>query len=419
VADQDGRRCGALDGAMLQELEENVNIEVKEQAGSGYAITVAKTHDEVEALRPVWEELQFHPNTDIDAFLALVKARKEVIHPYVFFLSKGTSKTLVVGRLEEIRIGFSVGYLSFKLRARCLAIMHGGVLGDQSYENCLEIISQLCKALSDESADIVFINLFPVDSPLCSLGKARPNFFMRDHFSALSQHWQIALPESYEAFLKTISKTRRADLRNYSNRLAKAYGEKLSIKCFDREDSADALITDLDTVASKTYQRGVGSGFTNTPETRSRYKLALSKGWFRAYIMYLEEKPIAFWTGSQYRGTFFLEATAFDPDYKYYRPGTVLLMKAIELSYQDKSLEAIDFGFGDADYKQIYCNRSWQEASVYIFAFTPRGAMINCVHSLAALADSLGKRILARFNYVNHIKKLWRERLASGQKKKR
>ncbi|GAF75893.1 unnamed protein product, partial [marine sediment metagenome] len=44
------------------------------------------------------------------------------------------------------------------------------------------------------------------------------------------------------------------------------------------------------------------------------------------------------------------------------------MAKMFEALCLEKNVDAIDFGFGDAQYKESFSDVSWMEASVYIFA---------------------------------------------------
>src|SRR5687768_130651 len=75
-------------------------------------VTVARTVDEVEALRPVWERLPVdNMDADIDHFLTVVRHRREVLRPHVIHVERpGRPDMLVVARLEDVPLESTVGY---------------------------------------------------------------------------------------------------------------------------------------------------------------------------------------------------------------------------------------------------------------------------------------------------------------------
>jgi hypothetical protein len=76
--------------------------------------------------------------------------------------------------------------------------------------------------------------------------------------------------------------------------------------------------------------------------------MELERGSCRAYILYIEGIPRAFWNDVAYGKTFFTGATGTDPDFSEHRLGTFLLTKAFEDLCQNDRVEQVDFGLGDA-----------------------------------------------------------------------
>jgi CelD/BcsL family acetyltransferase involved in cellulose biosynthesis len=129
--------------------------------------------------------------------------------------------------------------------------------------------------------------------------------------------------------------------------------------------------------------------------------------------LYLDNIPSSFLIGFVYNKSFILGSLGFDPEIKYYHPGMFLFMKMIEESCRDINIEAIDFGFGDADYKQKYGEECWQESNVFIFANTLRGLQLNAMKNLMAGISHSAIKILDRLKMLDLVKRKWRHRLAS------
>ncbi|RLF33910.1 MAG: hypothetical protein DRN08_05085 [Thermoplasmata archaeon] len=241
--------------------------------------------------------------------------------------------------------------------------------------------------------------------------KKMPNFLCRDHSSFKNPHWRLSLPDSFNEFYKRQSKNSRHNIRNIANRMKKTYGENFSIRCFKEKGEIDQAMRDIETIAAKTYQRGLGVGFFNTSETRRKWMLAAEHQWYRIFVLYLDGKPCAFLTGYPYNRIFFADTTAYDPDYQYYHPGMFLLMRIIEEFCNEQNIEAIDFGFGDADYKRQYSNQNWQESCVYIFAPTFKGVRLNVIGTLIVVISQIAKTALEHSGALGWIKKKWRRHL--------
>ena len=80
----------------------------------------------------------------------------------------------------------------------------------------------------------------------------------------------------------------------------------------------------------------------------------MERGWFRAYVLYLDDEPVAFWQGQAYNGVFSTGVPGFDPAYADHRVGNYVLFKLIADLCADESIETLDYGFGDAEYKRRF-----------------------------------------------------------------
>ena len=121
----------------------------------------------------------------------------------------------------------------------------------------------------------------------------------------------------------------------------------------------------------------------------------MERGWFRAYVLYLDDEPIAFWQGQAYNGVFSTGVPGFDPAYAEHRVGNYVLFKLIADLCADESIDTLDYGFGDAEYKRRFGTRSWEEQDVHLFAPTAKGFRTNAIRS-SLLTAVAGEHAAAR-----------------------
>ena len=172
---------------------------------------------------------------------------------------------------------------------------------------------------------------------------------------------------------------------------------------------------DVENVAQRSYQRGLGVGFSETPFVEARLQFEARKGWLRAYILYLDEKPCAFWIGSLRNQVFLSDFLGFDPAYAEYSPGQYLLTKALEETCggtRDGLVTRIDFGLGDASYKERLSNHCYEEAPVYIFAPRIKAVGVNALRSAAGATNRSAKYLLQAMPWLGNVKRKWRAKLA-------
>lgn len=382
-----------------------------------YTTFTARSVGEVEKIRNIWEGMQWHPDGDIDHYLAILESRAEIVRPHVIALYRNEKpEALFVGRIEDVKMDIKLGYQTLiRPKVRSLSVGMGGILGCPTALGCDLLVSELCDVLSRREADLVFLQGLRIDSFIFGAANTKSTWMSRDGSTSPNLHWRIKLPNTYDEYFNSLSKETRRRLRKESNRISKNFGASISLKCYSSADDIDVILQDQERIASKTYHRGLGVGFVDNVETRRRYELALARGLLRSYIIYVENNPVVFLQGICYGSTFYAGTTGYDPQYGYYHPGTYILTRIIEDLCQNEVIEVIDFGLGDAEYKRIYCNEHWEEASVYIFSTSMKMLMIRGARSGVMLLSRLIQNLLKKANLDGRVKTIWRNRVAHGR----
>jgi CelD/BcsL family acetyltransferase involved in cellulose biosynthesis len=112
--------------------------------------------------------------------------------------------------------------------------------------------------------------------------------------------------------------------------------------------------------------------------------------------------------------TYYSSSTAYLPELGRRGVGTYLQMRMFRDLIEDSEVDAIDFGWGDADYKARFGNESWNEQDVFIFGPSSRGVRAHAVHTLVRGGDRLARSVAGSTGMTRRVKRLWRARLASG-----
>jgi CelD/BcsL family acetyltransferase involved in cellulose biosynthesis len=113
--------------------------------------------------------------------------------------------------------------------------------------------------------------------------------------------------------------------------------------------------------------------------------------------------------------TFYGEYVGYDPEYRLLSPGMFVMLNVIETFCNGTSgdtVREVDFGFGNAEYKSALCNSSSVEASVFVFAPTLKGIRLNLIRTATRMLDQVARKTIARANWLQKIKKTWRDRLS-------
>jgi CelD/BcsL family acetyltransferase involved in cellulose biosynthesis len=374
--------------------------------------SVARGFDAVEALRARWERFSFQRvDADIDFFTTFASTSPKVVRPHVVSFQADGAEAMVVGRLEQTRLATSLGYKTlYEPEVRLLVVAHGGLTGAGSDELSRASVGELRAALRRGEADAALLPAVRTSSPLYRAAREVP-FLERQHFATAGTHWALELPESFDSFLKSRSKKTRENARVYRNRLHREFGDRITLEVLATPDEIDRIFTDLPTVARHTYQSGLGVAFADTAVRRELVGLGLDRRWFRAYVMYLDGKPIAFWPGTAYGRTFYVGTPGYDPAYAQYSIGTILLLHVVEHLCADSAVDVLDYGFGDSEYKRRFGTTSWEEADVLLFAPTSKGIRVNLARTALLAGDRLARSVLERSGLARELKRRWRRRL--------
>lgn len=403
-----GANPGSMAGIPVEPM-----AEINHSATASLEVRVARSLAEIEAIREIWSAWPTHRDSDIDFCLEFGWAREEVIRPHVIVIYRnGQPQAMLVGRLEKTRMRSKIGYVRLPgVPLRALVFSYGGLLGDCSEENCVELIHSIQNALRQGEADMAELDHLEVGSPLYMPARRSSGFATRDHAIKSGPHSVMDLPADVEELYRRFSQGLRAEVRRKKKKLLGQFGDKVEIRSYRREDELEDIIPSLEEVAKKTYQRGLGVGFQDTPEMRRRLRFCATKQWLRLYVLAIDGKPCAFWLGTLSNQVFISDYNAYDPGFRDYSVGTFLLAAVAE-DFCREGVKAIDFGFGEAEYKERFANRTQIEASVCIFAPTPKGLLLNALRTSSVMVDTFSRRLLDRTKLLPRMKKFWRSRLA-------
>ena len=387
---------------------------VSDAAEPDVKITTLRSLEELDELRDEWLSLQGESiTTDPDYYRSVLDSEAHVLGPYVLTLRRGEHlEAMLIGRVEEIALPCKVGYKTvYAPRVRSLTVVYEGYLGKIDDENAALLVEELQRALARGEGDVIFFRHLDLRNPLYQAAATRPSFLSRQHLFAHTPCWSVVLPSSREEFLGSLSKKTRSGVNRYENRLKRDYGDVVDVKVFTRLEEMDEMFAALETVASKTYQRGLGAGFRDDERQRARTALSMEHGWYRTWVLYVGETPVAFWPGEAYRGRFRSGIPGYDPAYNDYRVGTSVLIRMIADLCEDEAVTLLDFGFGDAEYKRRFANQRWDEGDVLVYAARFRPVRINLTRTALIKTTRAAMAIAKRLGVFGAMKNRWRSRL--------
>jgi hypothetical protein len=373
-------------------------------------VRVLRTLSEIDDIRNAWVRWQQHPNSNLDFYSTIVGVRPEIIRPHVIVIYRGEQPdALLVGRLENKYIEFKLGYKTIsRIRARSLTFIYQGLLGNDCPENAAIMLAEINKELREHEGDVAMLSSLRTDSPMYNCAKGRTRFRSRPYCEDPRPHWSITLSGSFDEFVQRLAPKTRGKRKQEANRILRDFSGCVKIDCFRKPVEVERMLENAEEIAHKTYHRGLGVGFLASDENRRRFRGEAEKGGLRAYILYLANRPCAFLIGTLQGEVFYGDFMGYDPAYRKYSLGTFLLLRIIE-DLCSVGARRFDFGFGDAWYKEHFCDCEWQESSIHVFAPSLVGLTLRMLHICTAVTNEAATSVLKQLHLVLRVKRMWRD----------
>lgn len=364
---------------------------------------MARSIDEVESLRPLWERLQGTDlPSDIDYFLTVARYNPAVVRPHVVVVRPPDAQpTVLAGHLSRLELGHRLGlWLPFEPTVRAINV-YRGIVGEPTPAALDAALASLARELGGE-ADAILLRNLEHESPLYDAALRVYPARVRERWTPPKVRWASGIGSTLDETLTLRSPKTRENIRRIQRRITRQFGDAAVVRVFRDASEAETLFHDLDEVAVKTYQTRFSTVFRENELERCLTELGLRKGWYRGYLLYVHGRPIAFWTGYSYGGTFgWRGVTGYDPEYRPYSVGTYLLTHVLDELSRDPDVRLFSLGPGDFPYKRFFGDHRWEEVDIRILASTPRGIWVNTVGSTvqglqAVLANAQAIRRVGR-----------------------
>jgi Acetyltransferase (GNAT) domain len=360
-------------------------------------------------LRETWKSWQGSRDSDLDFFSSAVRSRGMACRPHVIVLNRGGKPdAMLVGLREHKTMPVKLGRITIcQPRADVLEFVHGSVRGRASDENCAALVQQVVQSLNQGEADLAVWEQLGVDSPLYSCMLQLQHFPRGVRHPCRDDHWVMNFPKGLDAFLASLGRSQRSKLRRKYQKVLGRFAGRMRVVQFRTATDLEPAVSVMEQIASKSEKRRSGFGFFDTPQLREQMAIAAQEGWLRIYVLYLEDKPAAFWMGTLYERCLQADQVGYDPIWGEFSPGIFLFLNILE-SLRDADIDTVDFGRGSSQLKQCFAALRRVEACAHIYASTMRGLRLNLLSATSRRATILARRIYG----IDGARKLLRNHFA-------
>jgi hypothetical protein len=279
------------------------------------------------------------------------------------------------------------------------------LLGPDDEGTLATMVDRVVQDVRGHQADVAVFEFLEEGSPLHRTAKELSvGFWMRDRVLERRIHRYVNLPATFKEYDR-----RHKGLLQKVRKFERAFQGRFEHRLLTREDEIEAFCEGADAVARRGYQRALGVGFLDSEEDRARIWAAARQGVWRAFVTSVDGKIVAFWSGCQFGSHVLLWWTSYDSDFQEFSPGLVASARMVE-ELIGRGVTRVDFGGGDAPYKERLADESRWEETVCVYAPGFKGALASCVRGLDSFVGNLTRTRLK--GLANRLKTPWRRLMA-------
>jgi hypothetical protein len=330
----------------------------------------------------------------------------------VLFKKLQTPIALIVGWInQEYIVTNWFGY--FKLHSpqlNCFEIENNGVITDGSQEAEQVVCDFFKSQLKNREIELFSFNHFSSQNPLWSELISTKRVCSKPIYKN-SVNWITTLRNSRTGKLNNVhSKKTLQKLSRKANKFKKSFDNDLEIKSFNTKNEINSFICNAEVISKHSYQYSINIGVSNNLYWKNFLASLADGDYLKAYILFVKNEPVAYIMGAKYSNVLFLFATAFNSKFGNYSPGEYLRHELIG-NFIEQGIDIIDYGYGDAIYKQRCGTENIREASIRIYGNGVRAFYSKIIDRFLTQFSNSLIYTLKNFVLFNKIKNLWRNKL--------
>ena len=294
--------------------------------------------------------------------------------------SDGTLVGVVPLQITDIKTSFSFKRRDFPVSSfHCLEVLGSQFLlpeNEQVFSAFLEWVWErfpriqgvYCKSIPEDSFTWRFLESqgWQVDGgPVYRFSVERDFFVCR-------------AAETFEEYLAAqFKKKKRYNLKRQVRLMEEAAEQELRFTCITSPEDVPGFNSHVRAICENSWKASkLEKYIPEYVENEAVLTDVARRGLLRAYLLFLDDTPVTYVLGFQYRDVYHYSDIGFDDQYSRFSPGSVLLFKLIEDLIENTPLKWVNFGIGDSEYKRQFANDKVADDSLLIL----RGNLRNRWH---------------------------------------
>lgn len=311
---------------------------------------------------------------------------------------------LAVFRIERVPLVHAIGpFVLMRPKVERYYLFEGPAFSNAAHSaDSTACFDHLADVMPDDG--VVFAFAVPVESDLHNQ-LTDGNSPLRNRFHALpwgrvSPSCSISWDGSVENYLKTISASRRGDLRRRHKKFQTDTTLIGKTRCFRLPDEVDDFLRDGTRISDTTWQKAEhGTGISAGGATERTIRAAAERGALLGYILYIDNRPAAFMCCFIEEHTCTVEQIGYDPIWTpKHHVGSILFLEMLYSLQRDQvPVNSIDFLSTSNLFKLQTTNRRYPVRNFYLFKRSPIGTLRYTTMRATDALSRFGAVIAQRF----------------------
>lgn len=313
--------------------------------------------------------------------------------------------------VHQVGLALELGELSLGSIPVRRHVLTGGLSKDVATSSELaDLLIELGPELGPSG--VIFLQGVRSDEPLraaLDAPQVRRLYHVLPH-GAPYQRCRIRLEGDFDAYLATLGRGTRKDLKKTVRVFRERVGEAAELQVVMTPSDLEAILPELERLSGKTYQsRLLGMGIAHGNFVERQLRFGVSRGIGRVDLLRVRGEPISFQVGYTYNGTFHATQTGYDPTWADLHPGIVHLLFMIDGFCRNSSqVRYFDLMYGQSLYKTRLSNTFHEESQFYLIPRTARGWLICAAFRAVNWTSGAIGRTLEKLRLKDAAKKLLR-----------
>lgn len=394
------------------------NLPLQIRGNNNYEIQVLSSTQEINTVIPEWET--FLANTanrhTIWQNPAVIQSQlKEADNekPKIVFLRKKNQLECIapcIIKKRQLKLKFSIFNFPGP-HLRILKILDSDFIfsNTANAEACVIAIFRLLQTESYDFDLIQFENLAE-NSKIWSVLKTQKS--AKDNKLKLvitspkvEKNWELILADSFDAWLKSLRKKTRHEIKRREKKITEKFSEKVEFREVTDPEDIDNYFLDVNVIKPKTWQAKTFGDTEVSKKDIQFYQNIARNGWFRSYLMLINDQPIAYQTGLQYNNIFETSGRGYDPVFSKYGIGSILTALWIKDLHEKNKPSLINFGFGENEYKRMLCSNFTNANEAYI-PILLRAKIVIYLQFVMSQLENIISRLIIKFKIDKSVRKL-------------